>query len=187
MCRFTLTLISGTCIWSVWSWIIRSVWFCAFCMCGCRRRWRYVITGVLEVNIKPRLHMWSWQHIRRHRQHVKKYREIYKSKITSKKPAESLLKELEVGERWACSTLPLLALMSFQTRMLLFISVEHKMREIPFVFLFYLVVLTGMVKKWTISLWFSFLFGFDSHAHFEEWTGKYGLFCFWFVVFKFFV
>lgn len=40
--------------------------------------------------------------------------------------------------------------------MLLFISVEHKMREIPFVFLFYLVVLTGMVKKWTISLWFSF-------------------------------
>ncbi|ROI74411.1 Vacuolar protein sorting-associated protein 13A, partial [Anabarilius grahami] len=61
--------------------------------------WRYVITGVLEVNIKPRLHMWSWQHIRRHRQHVKKYREIYKNKITSKKPAESLLKELEDTER----------------------------------------------------------------------------------------
>uniref|UniRef100_A0A8C1ZR47 Vacuolar protein sorting 13 homolog A n=1 Tax=Cyprinus carpio TaxID=7962 RepID=A0A8C1ZR47_CYPCA len=58
--------------------------------------WRYVITGVLEVNVKPRLHMWSWEHIRHHRQHVKKYREIYKSKITSKKPAESLLKELEV-------------------------------------------------------------------------------------------
>uniref|UniRef100_A0A8C2GG89 Vacuolar protein sorting 13 homolog A n=1 Tax=Cyprinus carpio TaxID=7962 RepID=A0A8C2GG89_CYPCA len=57
--------------------------------------WRYVITGVLEVNVKPRLHMWSWEHIRHHRQHVKKYREIYKSKITSKKPAESLLKELE--------------------------------------------------------------------------------------------
>ncbi|XP_043102019.1 vacuolar protein sorting-associated protein 13A isoform X3 [Puntigrus tetrazona] len=61
--------------------------------------WRYVITGVLEVNVKPRLHMWSWQHIRRHRQHVKKYREIYKNKITSKKPAESLLKELEETER----------------------------------------------------------------------------------------
>ncbi|XP_067251586.1 vacuolar protein sorting-associated protein 13A isoform X2 [Chanodichthys erythropterus] len=64
-----------------------------------RQWWRYVITGVLEVNIKPRLHMWSWQHIRRHRQHVKKYREIYKNKITSKKPAESLLKELEDTER----------------------------------------------------------------------------------------
>uniref|UniRef100_A0A8C1MPF9 Vacuolar protein sorting 13 homolog A n=1 Tax=Cyprinus carpio TaxID=7962 RepID=A0A8C1MPF9_CYPCA len=61
--------------------------------------WRYVITGVLEVNVKPRLHMWSWEHIRHHRQHVKKYREIYKSKITSKKPAESLLKELEETER----------------------------------------------------------------------------------------
>uniref|UniRef100_A0A671TBM1 Vacuolar protein sorting 13 homolog A n=1 Tax=Sinocyclocheilus anshuiensis TaxID=1608454 RepID=A0A671TBM1_9TELE len=60
--------------------------------------WRYVITGVLEVNVKPRLYMWSWQRIRHHRQHVKKYREIYKNKITSKKPAESLLKELEVGE-----------------------------------------------------------------------------------------
>ncbi|RXN28795.1 vacuolar sorting-associated 13A isoform X3 [Labeo rohita] len=61
-----------------------------------RQWWRYVITGVLEVNVKPRLHMWSWQHIRRHRQLVKKYREIYKSKITSKKPAESLLKKLEL-------------------------------------------------------------------------------------------
>ncbi|XP_052420043.1 vacuolar protein sorting-associated protein 13A isoform X3 [Carassius gibelio] len=61
--------------------------------------WRYVITGVLEVNVKPSLHMWSWKHIRRHRQHVKKYREIYKKKITSKKPAESLLKELEETER----------------------------------------------------------------------------------------
>uniref|UniRef100_A0A673ISN6 Vacuolar protein sorting 13 homolog A n=1 Tax=Sinocyclocheilus rhinocerous TaxID=307959 RepID=A0A673ISN6_9TELE len=64
-----------------------------------RQWWRYVITGVLEVNVKPRLYMWSWQRIRHHRQHVKKYREIYKNKITSKKPAESLLKELEETER----------------------------------------------------------------------------------------
>ncbi|KAL1269364.1 hypothetical protein QQF64_031653, partial [Cirrhinus molitorella] len=64
-----------------------------------RQWWRYVITGVLEVNVKPRTDMWSWQHIRRHRQHVKKYREIYKNKITSKKPAEHLLKELEETER----------------------------------------------------------------------------------------
>ncbi|XP_026058511.1 vacuolar protein sorting-associated protein 13A isoform X2 [Carassius auratus] len=64
-----------------------------------RQWWRYVITGVLEVSVKPRLHMWSWQRIRHHRQHVKKYRELYKNKITSKKPAESLLKELEETER----------------------------------------------------------------------------------------
>ncbi|KAI7797521.1 putative vacuolar protein sorting-associated protein 13A, partial [Triplophysa rosa] len=61
--------------------------------------WRYVITGVLEVNIKPSLHMWSWQHIRSHRQLVKKYRDLYKNKITSKKPADALLKKLEETER----------------------------------------------------------------------------------------
>ena len=60
-------------------------------------RWRYVITGVLEVDVKPRLHMWSWQHIRQHRCMVKGYRDLYKLKITSRKPSEELLKDLEVG------------------------------------------------------------------------------------------
>uniref|UniRef100_A0AAY4CNH0 Chorein N-terminal domain-containing protein n=1 Tax=Denticeps clupeoides TaxID=299321 RepID=A0AAY4CNH0_9TELE len=61
--------------------------------------WRYAITGVLEVNVKPRLRMWSWRRIREHRQHVKLYRELYKKKITNKKPSESVLKELEETER----------------------------------------------------------------------------------------
>lgn len=60
-----------------------------------------MITGILEVDVKPRLHMWSWQHIQRHRQMVKSYKELYKTKITSKKPTEELLKALEVGQ---CST-----------------------------------------------------------------------------------
>lgn len=55
-----------------------------------------MITGILEVDVKPRLHMWSWQHIRRHRWMVKSYRELYKTKITSKKPSDLLLKQLEV-------------------------------------------------------------------------------------------
>uniref|UniRef100_A0A672HME5 Vacuolar protein sorting 13 homolog A n=1 Tax=Salarias fasciatus TaxID=181472 RepID=A0A672HME5_SALFA len=59
--------------------------------------WRYVISSVLEVDVKPRLRMWSWRHIRCHRQMVKCYRELYKTKITSKKPSEELLKQLEVG------------------------------------------------------------------------------------------
>lgn len=63
------------------------------------RRWKYMITGILEVDVKPRLQMWSWQHIRHHRQTVKHYRELYKTKITSKKPSEELLKELEVRRR----------------------------------------------------------------------------------------
>ncbi|KAL0979681.1 hypothetical protein UPYG_G00188180 [Umbra pygmaea] len=61
--------------------------------------WQYVINGILEVDVKPRLHMWSWQHIRHHRQTVKKYKQLYKDKITSKKPTEKLLKDLEEPER----------------------------------------------------------------------------------------
>uniref|UniRef100_A0A8B9KVP3 Vacuolar protein sorting 13 homolog A n=1 Tax=Astyanax mexicanus TaxID=7994 RepID=A0A8B9KVP3_ASTMX len=66
-----------------------------YLMCLLVFRWRYVISGVLEVNVKPRLHMWSWQHIRRHRQLAKQYKELYKTKITSKKPTEVVLKKLE--------------------------------------------------------------------------------------------
>uniref|UniRef100_A0A8C9YZM6 Vacuolar protein sorting 13 homolog A n=1 Tax=Sander lucioperca TaxID=283035 RepID=A0A8C9YZM6_SANLU len=55
--------------------------------------WRYVITSILEVDVKPRLQMWSWQHIRSHRKMVKRYRDLYKTKITSKKPSDELLKE----------------------------------------------------------------------------------------------
>ncbi|KAM9393107.1 intermembrane lipid transfer protein VPS13A isoform 2-T2 [Pholidichthys leucotaenia] len=61
--------------------------------------WKYAITGILEVDVKPRLHMWSWQHIRRHRQIVKNYRELYKEKLTSKKPSEELLRQLEEPEK----------------------------------------------------------------------------------------
>ncbi|KAM4575849.1 intermembrane lipid transfer protein VPS13A isoform 2-T2 [Odontesthes bonariensis] len=61
--------------------------------------WSYVITSILEVDVKPRLHMWSWPHIRRHRQMIKCYREIYKTKITSKKPSDKLLKQLEETEK----------------------------------------------------------------------------------------
>uniref|UniRef100_A0A8C7Q7U3 Vacuolar protein sorting 13 homolog A n=1 Tax=Oncorhynchus mykiss TaxID=8022 RepID=A0A8C7Q7U3_ONCMY len=57
--------------------------------------WQYVIMGIMEVDVKPRLHMWSWQCIHRHRQTVKCYRALYKSKITNKKPTEKLLREVE--------------------------------------------------------------------------------------------
>ncbi|XP_026177375.1 intermembrane lipid transfer protein VPS13A isoform X2 [Mastacembelus armatus] len=61
--------------------------------------WKYIITSILEVDVKPRLHMWSWKHIRQHRWMVKCYRELYKTKITSKKPSEDLLKQLEGPEK----------------------------------------------------------------------------------------
>ncbi|XP_077456591.1 intermembrane lipid transfer protein VPS13A isoform X1 [Stigmatopora argus] len=61
--------------------------------------WNYAITSVLEVDVKPRLHMWSWTHIKQHRKMVKHYRELYKVKITSKKPSEMLLKQLQEPEK----------------------------------------------------------------------------------------
>uniref|UniRef100_A0A8B9CJP4 Vacuolar protein sorting 13 homolog A n=1 Tax=Anser brachyrhynchus TaxID=132585 RepID=A0A8B9CJP4_9AVES len=61
--------------------------------------WKYVIYGILEVNVQPKLQMWSWEHIRHHRKQVKNYKEMYKMKITSKKPNEEILKFLEEFEK----------------------------------------------------------------------------------------
>ncbi|XP_061671891.1 vacuolar protein sorting-associated protein 13A isoform X2 [Syngnathoides biaculeatus] len=61
--------------------------------------WAYAITSILEVDVKPRLRMWSWHHIQRHRKLVKHYRELYKIKITTKKPSEELLKDLQEPEK----------------------------------------------------------------------------------------
>uniref|UniRef100_A0A803W558 Vacuolar protein sorting 13 homolog A n=1 Tax=Ficedula albicollis TaxID=59894 RepID=A0A803W558_FICAL len=59
--------------------------------------WKYVLDGILEVNVQPKLQMWSWEHISHHRKQVKNYKEMYKTKITSKKPNEEILKLLEVS------------------------------------------------------------------------------------------
>uniref|UniRef100_A0A8C3I6F1 Vacuolar protein sorting 13 homolog A n=1 Tax=Chrysemys picta bellii TaxID=8478 RepID=A0A8C3I6F1_CHRPI len=59
--------------------------------------WKYIIKGILEVNVQPKLNMWSWEHIRHHRKQVKNYKEMYKMKITSKKPSEEIVKLLEVS------------------------------------------------------------------------------------------
>uniref|UniRef100_A0A8C3GZB1 Vacuolar protein sorting 13 homolog A n=1 Tax=Corvus moneduloides TaxID=1196302 RepID=A0A8C3GZB1_CORMO len=61
--------------------------------------WKYIIYGILEVNVQPKLQMWSWEHISHHRKQVKNYKEMYKTKITSKKPNEEILKLLEEFEK----------------------------------------------------------------------------------------
>uniref|UniRef100_A0A8C3VHC8 Vacuolar protein sorting 13 homolog A n=1 Tax=Catharus ustulatus TaxID=91951 RepID=A0A8C3VHC8_CATUS len=61
--------------------------------------WKYVLDGILEVNVQPKLQMWSWEHISHHRKQVKNYKEMYKTKITSKKPNEEILKLLEEFEK----------------------------------------------------------------------------------------
>ncbi|XP_077200846.1 intermembrane lipid transfer protein VPS13A isoform X1 [Paroedura picta] len=61
--------------------------------------WKYAIYGILEVNIQPKLYMWSWDHIHHHRNSMKNYKDLYKIKITTKKPDEELLKKLEGLEK----------------------------------------------------------------------------------------
>ncbi|XP_011373804.1 vacuolar protein sorting-associated protein 13A [Pteropus vampyrus] len=64
-----------------------------------REWWAYAIYGILEVNVCPRLRMWSWKHIREHRQKMKQYKELYKKKLTNKKPSDELLNSLEELEK----------------------------------------------------------------------------------------
>ncbi|XP_043819430.1 vacuolar protein sorting-associated protein 13A isoform X1 [Dromiciops gliroides] len=61
--------------------------------------WEYAITGILKVNIQPRMRMWSWKYIREHRQNMKQYKELYKRKIRSKKPTAEILSSLQVLEK----------------------------------------------------------------------------------------
>ncbi|EMP30416.1 Vacuolar protein sorting-associated protein 13A [Chelonia mydas] len=64
-----------------------------------KKWWKYIINGILEVNVQPKLNMWSWEHIRHHRKQVKNYKEMYKMKITSKNPSEEIVKLLEEFEK----------------------------------------------------------------------------------------
>lgn len=63
-----------------------------------RKWWTYAIRGILEVNIAPRLHMWSWKHIIDHRLKMKQYKDLYKKKLTVKKPSAEIINSLEVLE-----------------------------------------------------------------------------------------
>ncbi|XP_023578759.1 vacuolar protein sorting-associated protein 13A [Octodon degus] len=61
--------------------------------------WGYAVHGVLEVDVCPKLRMWSWKHISEHRQKMKQYKEFYKKKLTSKKPSGEILMSLEELEK----------------------------------------------------------------------------------------
>ncbi|XP_068961725.1 intermembrane lipid transfer protein VPS13A isoform X2 [Petaurus breviceps papuanus] len=64
-----------------------------------KKWWKYAITGILKVNIQPRLQMWSWKYICEHRRNIKQYKELYKRKIRSKKPADEILSSLQHLEK----------------------------------------------------------------------------------------
>lgn len=59
-------------------------------------RWNYAITSILEVNIRRKTHMWTWDNIAQHRENLKAYKMVYKLKLTQTKVPEETLKQLQV-------------------------------------------------------------------------------------------
>lgn len=57
--------------------------------------WKYCISSILEVDVKRRCKMWSWRHIKDHREMCTIYKRKYKEKLKNKNPLKSLLQELE--------------------------------------------------------------------------------------------
>ena len=51
---------------------------------------------MLEVGIRRRRKMWSWEHIKNHRQACAHYKDLYKKLLLSSKPAVELLTQIEV-------------------------------------------------------------------------------------------
>ncbi|KAM7424819.1 hypothetical protein PAMA_000939 [Pampus argenteus] len=45
--------------------------------------WRYSFNSILEVHIRRCSHMWSWSNIRQHRENLKAYKTVYKTKLLS--------------------------------------------------------------------------------------------------------
>ncbi|XP_058486199.1 intermembrane lipid transfer protein VPS13C isoform X3 [Solea solea] len=45
--------------------------------------WRYSISSILEVHVRRHSRMWSWCNIRRHRENLKAYKSVYKTRLLS--------------------------------------------------------------------------------------------------------
>ena len=46
-----------------------------------RRLWQFAGQCILEEDVRPRLRMWDWRHIREHIRRCKEYRDAYKDKL----------------------------------------------------------------------------------------------------------
>lgn len=67
-------------------------------------RWNYCYTCILEETVRRRRRMFSWEHIKNHRNTMKKYKEAYIKKLSIKKVSSDVKQLLEV--RWhACMIL----------------------------------------------------------------------------------
>ncbi|XP_048376856.1 intermembrane lipid transfer protein VPS13C isoform X5 [Stegostoma tigrinum] len=61
--------------------------------------WKYAIKGILQVHVRRKYRMWSWENIKSHRQNLKAYKVAYKNKLTQTKLSEEALKQLQNLEK----------------------------------------------------------------------------------------
>lgn len=59
-------------------------------------RWKYAGNCILDLHIKRYTQMWSWNHIKSHRQLLKSYKNVYKVKLTQTKLSEENQKQIQV-------------------------------------------------------------------------------------------
>jgi len=59
-------------------------------------RWKFAYTCILEETVKRRRKMWSWQHMKTHRQLCAEYKNLYIKKLLSVKHTSDLLADIEV-------------------------------------------------------------------------------------------
>ncbi|XP_075288131.1 intermembrane lipid transfer protein VPS13C isoform X2 [Opisthocomus hoazin] len=64
-----------------------------------RQWWKYAGNSVLEVHIRRYTRMWSWSNIKQHRQLLKSYKNVYKSKLTQSKLSEETQRQIQDLER----------------------------------------------------------------------------------------
>ncbi|XP_074863378.1 intermembrane lipid transfer protein VPS13C isoform X3 [Carettochelys insculpta] len=61
--------------------------------------WKYAINSILEVHIRRCTRMWSWSNMKHHRQLLKSYKNVYKSKLTQSKLSEETQQQIKDLER----------------------------------------------------------------------------------------
>ncbi|XP_069836922.1 intermembrane lipid transfer protein VPS13C isoform X1 [Dendropsophus ebraccatus] len=61
--------------------------------------WMYAINSILDIHVRRRTRMWSWLNILQHRETLKCYKNMYKSKLTQTKVPEETTKQIQELEK----------------------------------------------------------------------------------------
>lgn len=64
-----------------------------------RKLWKFAFDCVYEEEVMRQINNWSWTHMKEHLNRCKEYQALYKTKLSSKKPSEELMKKLNLYEK----------------------------------------------------------------------------------------